>query len=81
MTKTTKILTLGNEIEAKLLSDILSERNIPHVIRSYYDSAYDGLFQASSGWGHVEAPDEYRNQILSIYREMSLQDGNKTDEE
>lgn len=81
MTKTTKILTLGNEIEAKLLSDILSERNIPHVIRSYYDSAYDGLFQAQSGWGHIEAPEEFRNQILIIYQDMAMQDGNKTDEE
>ena len=81
MSKTVKILTLDNEIEAKLLNDILSERNIPHVIRSYHDSAYDGLFQSHAGWGHIEAPEEYRDQIQSIYREMSMQNGNTINEE
>jgi hypothetical protein len=81
MATTVNILTLENEIEAKLLSDILSERSIPHVIRSYHDSAYDGLFQVHAGWGHIEAPEDYRDQILDIYGEMSTQNGNTTNEE
>lgn len=35
-----KILILDNEIEAKLLDSILTERDIPHRIKSYHDSAY-----------------------------------------
>ena len=81
MEKTVKILTLQNEIEAKLLSDILNERDIPHIIRSYHDSAYDGLFQSYSGWGHIEAPGQYSDEILSIYREMAEQDESETNEE
>ena len=81
MEKTVKILTLQNEIEAKLLSDILNERDIPHIIRSYHDSAYDGLFQSNSGWGHIEAPGQYSDEILSIYREMAEQDESETNEE
>ena len=65
-----KIVVLSNEIEAQLLGSILTERAIPHVISSYYDTAYDGLFQAARGWGHVEAPAEYREEILAIHADL-----------
>jgi hypothetical protein len=71
MSKPIKILMFKNEIEAMLLDEILTEKQIPHLIRSYHDSAYDGLWQTQSGWGHIEAPEEYSDEILSIYNEMS----------
>lgn len=67
----TKIMILNNEFEAKLLEEILSEKEIPHLIRSYHDSAYDGLWQTQAGWGHVEAPEEFKEEILRIFNEMS----------
>ena len=71
MGQTEKILTFKNEFEASLLDEILNEKNIPHIIRTYHDSAYDGLWQAQSGWGHIEAPAEYREEILNIFNQMS----------
>ena len=71
MSRTEKILILNNQVEAKLLEGILTERGIPHIIRTYHDSAYDGLWQAQSGWGHLEAPPEFREEILKIFSEMS----------
>jgi len=38
-----KILLFKNEIESLLLDEILTEKKIPHIIRSYHDAAYDGL--------------------------------------
>ena len=38
---------------------------------SYRDAALDGLFQTFRGWGHVEAPAEAKDQILSILKEIS----------
>ena len=60
-----------NEIEAMLLDEILTEKQIPHMIRSYHDSAYDGLWQSQSGWGHLEAPEEYAEEIRNTYNQMS----------
>ena len=71
MSNPVKILLFKNEIEAMLLDEILTEKKIPHLIRSYHDSAYDGLWQTQSSWGHVEAPEEYREEILQTYNEMS----------
>jgi hypothetical protein len=72
MIKSVKILVLKNAIEANLLDGILNEKGIPHIIHSYHDSAYDGLWQTQSAWGHLEAPEKNKEEILDIYHEMSL---------
>lgn len=69
--KLVKILVIKNEIEAVLLKDILTGKGIPHIVRSYHDSAYDGLWQTQSGWGHLEAPEKYRDEILEVYNSMN----------
>ena len=71
MSNTVKILSFKNEIEAMLLDEILTDKQIPHLIRTYHDSAYDGLWQTQSAWGHVEAPEEFRDEILQTYGEMT----------
>jgi hypothetical protein len=65
-----KILILENEMEAQRLSSILEEESIPHVVRSYHDSVYDGIFQSQRGWGHLEAPEEYEDTINLLYNNM-----------
>jgi hypothetical protein len=77
-----KIATLDNEIEALCVRGELEGRGIPFAMRSYYDLAYDGLFQFSGGWGHIEAPVEHRDQILEIIeviRHRSAQQSNEED--
>jgi hypothetical protein len=71
MKRNAKILVFNNEFEAKLLDEILTGKDIPHLIRTYHDSAYDGLWQTQSGWGHLEAPEELQDEILRIFNEMS----------
>jgi hypothetical protein len=71
MSAPVKILTFSNEFEAMLLDGLLTEKNIPHIIRSYHDSALDGLWQTQTSWGHLEAPEEYTKEILEIFNTMS----------
>jgi hypothetical protein len=74
MDNTEKILILDNQIQAKLMEEILTDKNIPFIIRSYHDSAYDGLWQMQSGWGHIEAPPKYRDEILEVFNIISKED-------
>jgi hypothetical protein len=71
-----KISVLDNEIEARLLESILIERGTPHMMTSYYDTAYDGLFQTQKGWGHLSAPEEYRDEIMEILNDLRMDGGN-----
>ncbi|MBN2033121.1 MAG: hypothetical protein JW836_07580 [Deltaproteobacteria bacterium] len=65
-----KIATLENAFEAQVLDSILAEREIPHLMRSYHDTAYDGLYQTMKGWGHVSAPTTYREEIMEILSDL-----------
>jgi hypothetical protein len=71
MSNLVKILVFRNEVESLLLDEILNEKEIPHLIRSYHDSVYDGLWQLNSGWGHLEAPEQFRDEIILIYEDMA----------
>ncbi len=70
MTEFCRITTLKNEIEAQVLSGALREREIPHLVRSFHDSAYDGIFQMQKGWGVLMAPESFREEIESILKEI-----------
>jgi len=65
-----KIAVLDNMVEAQILDSMLDEEKIPHMMKTYHDSAYDGLFQVSKGWGHVEAPERHRSEILAILEDL-----------
>jgi hypothetical protein len=65
-----KTAIIDNEIEALWLGAVLAERQIPHQMTSYHDTAYDGLFQTQKGWGHVSAPPAYRDMILEIISDL-----------
>ena len=65
-----KAAVLENEDEARLVGSILSNRGIPHLMRSYYDTAFDGLFQTQKGWGHVSAPSSYKEDIIEIISDI-----------
>ena len=62
--------TLENENEARLLVSILKDRGVPHLLRSYHDTAFDGLFQSQKGWGSISAPESYQEEILEIISDL-----------
>jgi hypothetical protein len=73
MQKLEKIAVLDSEVQAELVDSVLEERGIPHLMRSYYDSAWVGIYQTPAGWGHVEAPLESKDEILAVIQEIKLQ--------
>ena len=64
------IAVLENVIEAQLITSILDEHEIPHRIRSFHDTAYDGLFQFQMGWGALFAPLSNKEKILEILNDI-----------
>jgi hypothetical protein len=68
-----KIAVLDNEVQAELMDGVLSDRKIPHILQSYHDSAYDGLFQMGKGWGAILAPESSREEILAALAEIRRQ--------
>ena len=73
MDEVERIIDLDNEMIARLMESILIERKIPHILRTNHDSAYDGLWAYQQGWGFIEAPLEFRDEIMSIYEDLKKQ--------
>ncbi|MGB5422059.1 MAG: hypothetical protein WBN03_07855 [Desulfobacterales bacterium] len=61
-----KIASLESLVEAQVLESILTDHHIPYRIRSFHDTAYDGLFQLQKGWGDLYAPASYEAEIIEI---------------
>lgn len=80
MERLERIAVLENYLEAELLGRELEAREIPHVMRSYHDSAYDGIYQFQKGWGEVQAPEEFREEILAMLRDFRETMGSPADE-
>jgi len=65
-----KILVLNNEFEADLLEEVLTDRKIPHGIVIADDTALGGIMEMEFGWGYVEAPAQYSEEIIRIFEEI-----------
>ena len=66
----TKLVTLDNRFQADLLKDALEKTDIPHLIREYKDTAYDGLFVTQKGWGTVMVDEERIDEARLIVEEL-----------
>jgi hypothetical protein len=66
-----KILDLNNEFEAERLEEILKDKNIPFGIVPVSDSAFGAIEILENGWGYLEAPSRFKDEILEIYAEIS----------
>jgi hypothetical protein len=65
-----KITVAENKFEADLISQTLQEEGIPCMIRSYHDTAYDGIFIPQKGWGGVMVPEESEEKASAIIAEL-----------
>ena len=74
MEKYIKVAVFENASEAQLVESILKDQQLPHRIRSFHDTAYDGLFQVQKGWGELFAPSELEAEILSILESVRSED-------
>lgn len=66
----TRAAYLENSIEAQILGPALFDEGVPHRIRSFHDTAYDGLFQTQMGWGEVRCPAAFKEKVLEILAEI-----------
>jgi hypothetical protein len=51
--ETVVVHTLKNAFEAQALGAWLESRSVEHLIESFIDSAYDGVYVPTRGWGVV----------------------------
>ena len=53
-------IPMNNPFEADIFASMLEAENIPYTIVDHSSLVFDGLFQMTMGWGHVEVPEAYK---------------------
>lgn len=72
-----------NRFEGDRVSQALQEAEIPFMIKSFLDTAYDGLYIPQKGWGVVMVPERLREEAEKMVNEVKqiFQKGEKDETE
>ena len=70
MARWVKAGTVENRFEGDRVSQALDEAKIPFLIKSFLDTAYDGLYVLQKGWGVVMVPEDSGEEAGNIISEV-----------
>ena len=62
--------TVENRFEGDRISQVLQEAGIPFFIKSFLDTAYDGLYIPQKGWGVVLVSEKDREEAEKLIGEV-----------
>ena len=62
--------TIENRFEGDRISQALQEAGIPFLIKSFLDTAYDGLYIPQKGWGIVMVPEKDKETAENLIIEV-----------
>jgi len=70
MARWVKAGTVENRFEGDRVSQALNEAEIPFLMKSFQDTAYNGLFIPQKGWGAVMVPEIFEEEAERIISEV-----------
>ena len=62
--------TVENRFEGDRISQALHEAGIPFLIKSFLDTAYEGLYIPQKGWAVVMVPEKNREEEKRLISEV-----------
>ncbi|MDY6851323.1 MAG: hypothetical protein SV487_04505 [Thermodesulfobacteriota bacterium] len=63
-----RLTTLENRFEADLITEALTAEGIDFILRTYQDTAYDGLFVTQKGYGTLSVNEEDETMAMDLVR-------------
>jgi hypothetical protein len=70
MARWVKAGIVDNRFEGDRVSQALKEAEIPFFMKSFLDTAYDGLYIPQKGWGAVMVPEELEGEAQRVISEV-----------
>ena len=61
---------LSDDVEVSAIEALLHEEQIPYALRSYHDSALNGMYQTQQGWGELFVPEEHATHVRRLLAEL-----------
>ena len=57
-------------LEADRIRAILEQEGFTVLVRTFQDTAYDGIYVAQKGWGYIEVPEDEQERAKRIVEEL-----------
>ena len=70
-----------NRFEGDRVSQALKEAGIPFLVKSFLDTAYNGLYIPQKGWGAVMVPEGIREVAEKVIDEVKKSFGKEEETE
>jgi len=70
MARWVKAGIVENRFEGDRVSQALNEAGIPFLMKSFLDTAYDGLYIPQKGWGAVMVPENFKEEAEKVIFEV-----------
>ncbi len=70
MSQWVKVGIIENRFEGDRVSQALNEAGIPFIMKSYLDTAYNGLYIPQKGWGLILVPKDLREEAEKVISEV-----------
>ena len=59
-----------NAFEADRIRTALEQEGFTVLVRTFEDTAYDGIYVAQKGWGYIEVPEDERERAEMLVKEL-----------
>jgi hypothetical protein len=70
MDRWVKVGIVENRFEGDRVSQTLNDAGIPFLVKSFLDTAYNGLYVPQKGWGAVMVPKEFKEEAERLISEV-----------
>ncbi|MEW6377183.1 MAG: DUF2007 domain-containing protein [Thermodesulfobacteriota bacterium] len=81
MARWVKAGIVENRFEGDRVSQALNEERIPFLMKSFLDTAYDGLYLPQKGWGAVMVPEKFGEKAKRVIAEVKRSFGKEEEDE
>lgn len=76
-----KVGTVENRFEGDRISQVLEEAGIRFLVKSFLDTAYNGLYIPQKGWGVVMVSEKNREEAERLISEIKKTFAKEEDDE
>jgi hypothetical protein len=84
MERWVKAGVVESRFEGDRVSQALNEAGIPFLLKSFLDTAYNGLYIPQKGWGMVLVPENFEGEagkiILEVRSSFKKEEGDETEQ-
>jgi len=61
---------LGGPVETQVITHLLEQDDIPHLVHRFGEIAFDGIFVPQKGWAELLVPEERKDEVCALLEQV-----------